>query len=744
MGSEQSDQWVVKARSVPIEDEIARRGIKLRGRIERCGPCPKCGGEDRFSINTRKQVFNCRGCSKGGDVIALVEFLDDADFKRACEILTGESAPDQKRVKKIVAAEHPYHTADGVVAFVVERVEYQKTDGSFVMKDGKRKKTFRQKRPDPENPGKWIWNVNGAPIIPYRLPGLLKAIADRRWIVVTEGERCADAFWGLDIPATTNAGGAGKWKAELNPFFTGADLILIPDNDDAGHKHVQEVGAALNGIAARIRVLILPNLPPKGDVVDWLAAGGTREAWDLLVQKGSEWQPAAADKAANETEKAKAEAEEQKLIEALAQLPPGITFARQRKKAAKQLGVPASAIDAELEARRGEKVPAPLHGRWIVEPWPEPVEGDSLLRDIIRRILRHIVCSHDDALTIASWVMLAWVHEEVCTHSPILNINSAESESGKSMTLGVISFLAPRCIASVDISEAALYRSIELWQPSFVIDEFDSVLASEEKAALRSVINSGHTRGQGVVRCVEPDFTPRLFKTFCPKCIGMIGRKLPQATLSRCIFIMLRRRKKGEPIEGFAHEDDAELAQLRSRLARWAADSEEGLCAAKTKTAMPEAFDNRRADNWRVMFAIADLAGEDWGDKARLAASKLEGASDITSIGVRLLADIKRIFDEEGCEVILSARLVEGLKEDPEQPWAEWGRGKGLTQNSLAVLLGGGGGRGRGTRGGFGIHSDTVHPSRDVQGKGYKRSQFEDARARYLPPENSPFSSEGG
>ena len=65
MGSEQWDRWVVKARSVPIEDEIARRGIKLRGRIERCGPCPKCAGEDRFSINTRKQVFNCRGCGKG-------------------------------------------------------------------------------------------------------------------------------------------------------------------------------------------------------------------------------------------------------------------------------------------------------------------------------------------------------------------------------------------------------------------------------------------------------------------------------------------------------------------------------------------------------------------------------------------------------------------------------------------------------------------------------------------------------
>jgi hypothetical protein len=78
-----------------------------------------------------------------------------------------------------------------------------------------------------------------------------------------------------------------------------------------------------------------------------------------------------------------------------------------------------------------EKVIAPLHDHWIVEPWPEPVDGDSLLRDIVRRIRRHIVCSHDDALAIALWVMFAWVHDAVATHSPILNINSAEPESGK-------------------------------------------------------------------------------------------------------------------------------------------------------------------------------------------------------------------------------------------------------------------------------------------------------------------------
>ena len=91
------------------------------------------------------------------------------------------------------------------------------------------------------------------------------------------------------------------------------------------------------------------------------------------------------------------------------------------------------------------------------------------------------------------------------------------------------------------------------------------------------MINSGHTRGQGVLRCIGDDKVPELFPTFAPKAIGMVGRKLPPATLSRCIFVELRRRKKDEPVEKFKHQDDSELADLRRRLRRWAMDNEDAL-----------------------------------------------------------------------------------------------------------------------------------------------------------------------
>ena len=109
------------------------------------------------------------------------------------QTLTGEPPPkpngkDTGQLKKIVAAEYKYRGADGALAFVVERVEYQNADGSFVMKDGKHKKTFRQKRPDPDRPGEWIWNIDGVPPLIYHLPEVTEAIAAGHLIAIVEGE----------------------------------------------------------------------------------------------------------------------------------------------------------------------------------------------------------------------------------------------------------------------------------------------------------------------------------------------------------------------------------------------------------------------------------------------------------------------------------------------------------------------------------------------------------------------------
>ena len=91
------DDLISIARVVRIEEEAARRGIRLKGRVDRAGPCPRCGGHDRFSINLKKQVWNCRGCQRGGDVIELVQFLDDVDFRQAVALLAGDDAAPRWR-----------------------------------------------------------------------------------------------------------------------------------------------------------------------------------------------------------------------------------------------------------------------------------------------------------------------------------------------------------------------------------------------------------------------------------------------------------------------------------------------------------------------------------------------------------------------------------------------------------------------------------------------------------------------
>ena len=289
------DEWIQRARQVPIEREIEQRGIRLNGgsKIERCGPCPVCGGDDRFSINIKKQVFNCRGCDLGGNIIALVEHLDNVDFITACTTLVGEPPPKAKgerrsnAPKKVVVAEFFYYDETGKLLFVVERVEYQNADSTYVLtKDGKRKKAFPQKRPDADRPGAWLRNVDGVPVVPYRVCELKEAIANDHYILIVEGEQKVDLLRSWNVPATCCAGGAKKWRTEHAKYLRGADVVLLPDNDAVGRAHMDVVAASLQNLAASIRMLELPGLPPKGDIVDWADAGGTVEQLQDLIARG--------------------------------------------------------------------------------------------------------------------------------------------------------------------------------------------------------------------------------------------------------------------------------------------------------------------------------------------------------------------------------------------------------------------------------------------------------------------------
>src|SRR5262245_58268832 len=274
-----------------------------------------------------------------------------------------------------------------------------------------------------------------------------------------------------------------------------------------------------------------------------------------------------------------------------------LEYAQKIGREAKKYRIPMRLLEKAVEAARVElETENLLEPHWEVNPADDPVDAAQLFAEIEARILRHIVMPRDLAFVVALWIGQDWIHKH-STYSPILGVTSAEPNSGKSTLMGVISFLVRRPFVSVGATSAVIFRSIEKWDPTFVLDEADD--AFKENPDLRQVINSGWTRGQGVPRCDPDTHEPRRFSTFCPKAIALKGKKMPDTMLSRTIFIEMKRRLRSEKVDHFRHLDDAGFARMRSELARWAEDHGEILGTALP--VQPEGFMNRTASNWQLM-----------------------------------------------------------------------------------------------------------------------------------------------
>jgi Protein of unknown function (DUF3631) len=369
-----------------------------------------------------------------------------------------------------------------------------------------------------------------------------------------------------------------------------------------------------------------------------------------------------------------------------------------------------------------------------VELWPSPVDGAALLEDIVAQIQQHVRLPREAAIGVALWVMHAHCFDGF-TISPRLGIVSPEKRCGKTTLLGVIEALVPRPLLASNVTVAAVFRTIEAHRPTLLIDEADTFLGDNEE--LRGIINSGHNRTGMVVRLVGDDHEPRGFSTFCPTAIAAIG-SLPGTIEDRAIKITMRRRLKSEAIVRFRSDRVGHLHELARKAARWTTDHEHELRAADPE--MPEALDDRACDNWRGPLAIADLAGGDWPRMARAASEALSanGAEqDEQSRGVMLLGDILRVFEDRarsgGSDSgrVSSTGLVDALVALADRPWATWSRGRPIAAAAVARLLRT-----------FGIASNTIKLSDGKQPNGYKRSQFDDAFARYLP--QAPGSSVQG
>ncbi len=362
----------------------------------------------------------------------------------------------------------------------------------------------------------------------------------------------------------------------------------------------------------------------------------------------------------------------------LAALPP-LQYDRCREKEAKRLGVRLSALDLAVQSHRGQLEPGPTGGSSTlfpeIERWPEPVAGDALLSSLADTFDRYLVLPRGAADALALWVLHAHAHDTAAI-SPILAITSPAPECGKTTCLTLLGALVPRPLFASNITPAALFRAVEKWRPTVLVDEADTFLRYSDE--LRGVLNSGHNRGAAyVIRTVGDDHEPRRFQTWAPKAIAQID-KLPPTLASRAIPVELRRMALGENVEPLRGDRLDHLKPLAGQAGRWAADHEAELREADP--AMPGGLTGRRADNWRHLLAIAEVAGGKWLDRARRAAEVL-GADDTgNTAAIILLADIRAIFDDRGVDRISSEDLASSLGAMVDRPWPEWGKsGKSIT-----------------------------------------------------------------
>lgn len=408
---------------------------------------------------------------------------------------------------------------------------------------------------------------------------------------------------------------------------------------------------------------------------------------------------------------------------------PALEYDRVREAEAKALGVRTATLDKLVDGHRRQAYaddgPDDAQGEAAVfeavEPWPDPVDGDALLMDIIKTTKRYIVCSSETLVATALWCAAAWMVDRL-TIAPILLVNAPERECGKTQLLTVVGKLVPHPMQVAGVTSAVLFRAVEKFQPTLLVDEIETVLTREAED-LRAMFNCGHSRDSAfVLRCTGDDHEPRKFGVFGFKAIaGINADRLAETVTSRSIIVQLRRKLPGEKTELLRHGTGAaEFATLRRKLARWAADNGDAVRDARPD--MPAALGSREMDNWEHLFAIADIAGARFGEAARAAAIKLRTPADaVRSAGVELLADIEEIFQGKDVDRITMIELVNALIRDSEKPWATWRHGQPMTPRNLGKLLEP-----------YGIKAVLMRVENMPPARGYGRAQFADAFSRYL------------
>lgn len=270
----------------------APRSVGGNQRFTAAKPCPICNGSEN---DARGQASRCHGFLSG-----------DGSYAHCSREEYGGSCPynsnSQTFAHKLKGAckcgsEHgpaePRISRNGEQLGEIDRTyEYRDASGKIVFEVVRYRnpKDFRQRRPDPKSRGGYAWDLRGVETFLYNLPALAKSPG--QGVIVVEGEKDVENLSKVGLLGTCNPMGAGKWKAHHAKDLAGRSVAIIPDNDELGRTHASLVALSVHKVAKVVKIVHLEGLPPKGDVSDWLANGGTAEQLREIIAATPAWHPA--------------------------------------------------------------------------------------------------------------------------------------------------------------------------------------------------------------------------------------------------------------------------------------------------------------------------------------------------------------------------------------------------------------------------------------------------------------------
>lgn len=352
-------------------------------------------------------------------------------------------------------------------------------------------------------------------------------------------------------------------------------------------------------------------------------------------------------------------------------------------------------------------------------------EGAQLLEDV-RAFLGRFIAYPSEAAGIAHTLWIAHAHlMDAWESTPRIAFLSPEPASGKTRALETTELLVPRPVEAINVSPAYLFRKVGSpdGAPTILFDEIDTVFGpkARENEEIRGLLNAGHRRGAVAGRCVVHGkiVLTEEIPAYCAVALAGLGW-LPDTLMTRSVVVRMRPRAPAEQIEPYRRRlHVAAGTALRDRLEVWAGQVLGQV--ASTWPEMPAGVEDRDADVWEALLAVADAAGGDWPQRAAEAAVSLvtEAKDNAPSLGVRLLSDLRTVFGER--EFTQTSTILEKLLALDEAPWSDL-KGKPLDARGLAYRL----------------RQYGVKPHQERFGKvflrGYRRADLADAWTRYLPP----------